>query len=956
MRRSRLLWLFLLMLAVWAAAMAWEAREFMRPPCPSQGAAGHWACVLDQPIAQTTLAASPAALKARLDQGSAGQFETWNLAITRVHAYMDVLLAGLFWAVFVLFALESGRGWLTRGVIGAASGAAVFAFVKDVQLLQAVEAIRHGTKFAITPRTASLAAWVLLAAATALLGILLARMQRGWRRALGLLLIVIAAVTICGLAWIPLLTVAAVLTAIALLTAIVLFMPLHPWAWKTALMWVEFCYLIRFQLIGGALLAIGLPAGYFAAPSIFSGLFDAQGFLSFAFIAYVSLQLALIVMITSRLTLVYGPIRFTGIRELPAAGGVTWTMTGMFSLLALPVIMMAGCGTTEVPWWQKVIGIAAAGLLSLGALWLIAKLHYSIESSPGSTARMIFPEFPLLATQSRPLWSTAGWVHRLFLTLLPDRMSRGVLRSGAEVELEGGGSVGSLLSGHHLATAALCVQVVTYFAIGVLSAPSSGGTGAAARLYRLLTPLSEHQPAALFYLLFLLGIVTWFGSGAAFLLDIVRVPVLTTSLAVSLLFGMLGTDHIYKVYSGDGHRAPLTPAAAVQAWEQARGGRGKPVVIVATSGGGIRAAAWTAEVLTGLTQACAAGPEENRFTASLLLVSAVSGGSEGAMYFAGDYDANGRVPADGLGDVRQDAYHSSLSSVGWGLLYPDLLRIVPVVGSLTTPVFGNTVDRGWALEQDWLRNWTGHSWMTPPTIGEWSDDVAKGVRPAVIFNATAAESGQRFLMGTTALPPDPRFQRGYLPAVEFQEAFPGMDVPIATAARLSASFAWVSPMARASAGEERVRLHVGDGGYYDNSGVVSAMEWLMNAGDALKGHPVYVVLVDSTPGWPSGGEGWTWQRQLSAPMETLQSVRTSSQQARAQFELQLATDYLTSKHFQVQQVRFRYPSDLLTPLSWHLTPDQQKNIGEAWNKPSAELEAQKTMLLRGLGCPVKPME
>lgn len=950
MRTERLFWLFLLMLAIWAALTAWEGSEFMRPPCPASGAAGHWACVLEQPIAELTLAATPAELKAGIDRGSPGQFENWNLAIARVHACMDLITLGLCWAVFLLFAAQCGGGRLSRVVIGAASGAAVLGLVKDVLLLHAVGAIGRSEAFAWTPREVAITSGVLLAIAAALAGVLLVRMAGAWRRVPGALLLATAAVTICGLVWTPLLTIAAVLATIAVVMALILYLPLQPRTWKTVLQWVEFCYLIRFQLIGGAVLAIGLPAGYFAAPSIFSGLFDAETFLSFAFVVYAALELALIVMIASRLTLVYGPIRFAGIQTLRPAERVTWATTGMFALLALPVIAMACCGTTAVSWWQKALGIFAAALLSLGVLWLTAKLHYYIESDPGYAARKVFPAFPLLATERQPHWARTGWLHRLFLLALPDRLSRGVVRSASDLDMEGGGEAGSLLSGHHLAAVALFIQVITYCVIGVLSAPTSGGS----RWFRLLTPLSEHQPAAMFYLLFLLGIITWFCSGAAFLLDIVRVPVLTTTLVVSLLFGLLGTDHIYKVYGGGGHAAPPEPKAVVEAWQRARGGAGKPVVIVATAGGGIRAAAWTAEVLTGLTQDCAKEPGENRFASSLVLMSAVSGGSDGAMYFAGAYGKDGAV-ASTLGDVRTDAYHSSLSSVGWGLLYPDLLRIVPVVGSIATPLLGNAVDRGWALEQDWVRNWTGRQWKTPPTIGEWSDDTANGERPAMIFNATASESGQRFLMSTTALPPDPSLQRGYLPAIQFQEAFPGMDLPIATAARLSASFAWVSPMSRASAGEEQVRVHVGDGGYYDNSGVVSALEWLLAAGDALKGHPVYVVLVDSTPGWAAGGQSWTWQRQLVAPLGTLQSVRTSSQQARAQLELQLATDDLMGRGLQVKQVRLRYPSDQLTPLSWHLTPEQHTSIDKAWRYPGADLATQRNMLLQGLGCPVKPM-
>lgn len=953
MRVARLLWLFLLMLTVWAAVTAWESSEWMGPPCPEQSAVQHWGCVLDSPIAELQLAGSAGDFKARIDQGSAGQFESWNLQIARVNTCMDFLSIGLYWAVFVLFALECGGGLLGRAVIGAISLTAVFDVLENVRLLRALGAIRDSVSFSATPRGFSIAKWISFAIATTLLGILLAwvsrQMEGRWRRVMALLLIVAAVVTIAGLVWILLFTAAAILLLAALLIAIVLYMPLHPWAWKTALLWVEFSYLIRFQVIGGAILAIMLPAGYFAAPSIFVGIFDAESFLSFGFVAYASLQLALVVMVTSRLTLVYGPIRFTGIRSLPAAERVTWGMTGMFSLLALPVIAMMCCGTT-IPWWQKVIGIVAATALSLVVLWLIAKLHFYIEPSPGYTARMIFPEFPFLATDRQPHWSSRGWLHRLFMRVLPERLSRGVLRSEREVELEGGGTVGSLLSGHQLATAAMFVQVVTYFVIGILSAPH------AAVLYRWMTPLSDHQPAALFYLLLLLALFIGAGSGAAFILDIVRVPVLTTSLVISLIFGLLGTDHIFKVYGGDGHAAPHSPGEVIQAWERTRGDTTAPIVIVATSGGGIRAAAWTAEVLTGLTEECKIAPDASRFASSLVLVSAVSGGSEGAMYFAGSYGQDGRLPLSVLGDIRQNAYHSSLSSVGWGLLYPDLLRTVPVIGTAVAELHGNSVDRGWSLEQDWLTNWTGHGWSTPPTIGEWSDDAARGTRPAMIFNATAAESGQRFLMSSTTLPPDPRFERGYLPSIQFQDAFQRMDLSIAAAARLSASFAWVSPMSRPSIGEKRFRVHVGDGGYYDNSGVVSATEWLLAAGDAIKGHPVYIVLVDSTPGWPPAGQVWTWQRQLVAPLETLQSVRTSSQQARAQFELQLATDYLVNKGFNVKSVRFRYPSDLLTPLSWHLTPEQQKNIAEAWSKPSADLITQRDVLLRGLQCPAPHSE
>ena len=62
------------------------------------------------------------------------------------------------------------------------------------------------------------------------------------------------------------------------------------------------------------------------------------------------------------------------------------------------------------------------------------------------------------------------------------------------------------------------------------------------------------------------------------------------------------------------------------------------------------------------------------------------------------------------------------------------------------------------------------------------------------------------------------------------------DIRIATAARLSASFPYVSPAARPTSDSDSAltdgepgrytRTHVVDGGYFDNSGLCALTEWL----------------------------------------------------------------------------------------------------------------------------------
>jgi len=219
---------------------------------------------------------------------------------------------------------------------------------------------------------------------------------------------------------------------------------------------------------------------------------------------------------------------------------------------------------------------------------------------------------------------------------------------------------------------------------------------------------------------------------------------------------------------------------------------------------------------------------------------------------------------------------------------------------------------------------------------QWREDVRHGLRPAVIFNGTASESGDRFLIAST--------DASFAGAQRFFELFPARDIDVPTAARLSATFPYVSPLARASAGSVESGYHVGDGGYYDNSGLLSTVDWLNEANDAsnaLQGHQVLLILIDARPGPEKPGSSWSWQKQLIGPIKTLLNVRSSSQQVRESIELKMAVKYLTSQNsnskeaaqFTVTPEPFLFwsPTDPDPPLSWHLTEAQKKEIGDAWS-------------------------
>ena len=239
----------------------------------------------------------------------------------------------------------------------------------------------------------------------------------------------------------------------------------------------------------------------------------------------------------------------------------------------------------------------------------------------------------------------------------------------------------------------------------------------------------------------------------------------------------------------------------------------------------------------------------------------------------------------------------------------------------------------------------------------WREDARQGRRPGVIFNATIADTGQRLLFTTSSLSPNKYGGRN------FAEVYEGKDVSVVTAARLSATFPYVMPAARADlGGPAEPQFHVVDGGYYDNYGVSSLAEWL---GEALSqaGGQVKRVLILQIRYSPVGKEdtptnghkevklknarGWFYQ--AYAPIATLLHVRNAGQYSHNEVELGLLSQVLSGKCVAVESAAFEFP-DADAPLSWHLTEAQKRKIesrwsdaknGEEWKKVKDFLSAQR---------------
>ncbi len=517
-----------------------------------------------------------------------------------------------------------------------------------------------------------------------------------------------------------------------------------------------------------------------------------------------------------------------------------------------------------------------------------------------------------------------------------------------------------------------------------------------------------NQISPIAYVFLVAGVLVWLSTVTSLVFDRSRVPVgLAVALWLVVGYGVSKSDHFYRIVPDSGRMSELpTPAEVVQARHE--GLTGDYITVVAASGGGIKASLWTARVLQGLDQDV--GPS---LTRSIVLLSTNSGGSVGGMYYTDAFDSSG-LSAERLDSVVSAAGQSSLSAVVWGMAYPDLLRVVTGgiwicdVWERMTPWPApcdrwRSVDRGWAMDRRWEetrraalgwdegsgKDGASESAASPRRLGDWVAGVRQGWRPAHIFNATAVETGAAVRIATVRLSDpeggtgtEPRFAPGSEPR-EFADLYPKADVDVVTAARLSASFPWVSPLARAwmapvdiravagpsasdrhkyAAGIDSTAFHLGDGGYFDNFGVYSALDFLHRLDSSVLpgqgAHPIRRVIfieIRATPeglGRPTEG-GFAYS--AIGPLLTMDHVRNSSQIGRNNREIELMREAWAEKGITLCPAVFELT--VQGPLSWLLTRDERDSLENAWKGDT--LQAHTRMLKQYLeepdpgpkGCP-----
>ncbi len=636
------------------------------------------------------------------------------------------------------------------------------------------------------------------------------------------------------------------------------------------------------------------------------------------------------------------------------------------TLLALPgvVTLVAAASTPARCGVAAVLGTIIALTASLVAGYLTRQGLIANEPYPSAWY---------------PMARSVSWLHRPSVWLRR-QLARALPESSAAVVLSGRLPGEKLLHPDHFA--AVCGSAIILFTLlllAYLGHPNTGRVHVASCAFLFLIAMSA---------LWLLG---------AFRFHLARVsisPVVATLLLGLVSYCARDSEHEYPLLS----TSTGAPSAATRLapGDVLSSHRSDNLVVLTTTGGGIWAASWTTLALARLLDARPTLEQELR------VLSGVSGGAVGsAFYVAERLEHPGTKASRAARNAYIKATQSSIDALSYGLLYRDLRLMLPGLGRPRSAASSVAEDRATLLEDNWCKIAACSSGVMTPSgdavaAGECSRvdalhcpryplsslvaPIRAGHIPLPILNTAVLETGRRLLVtplawGTAPRPPQASGSPRVEPTQRDTRAWTldeylfdqdgTAELSLWTAARLAATFPYVSPAARAprdlgaacipdAAPDSlpsracRALHHVIDGGYYDNYGVASALDWLSTVLDTelerrrgqLTGEEprlkrVLIVQLRSSPDAEPGTRGGAdaYSTALFGPLRAV--VKMAFGAARQRNDIQL--DSFLKRYqaafggtLQLDTVLFQPATSGIDPLNWRLTPQDVRALEAAW--------------------------
>jgi len=355
-------------------------------------------------------------------------------------------------------------------------------------------------------------------------------------------------------------------------------------------------------------------------------------------------------------------------------------------------------------------------------------------------------------------------------------------------------------------------------------------------------------------------------------------------IAVLLAFFDLNDSHRIReleVASSQTNRHKVDLVKSFQDWNSARSfdatSESYPIYIVAAQGGGIYAAYHSARFLA------AAQDMSPEFSNHLFAISGVSGGALGAATFStlvaaaeDDYSSSDsdwfKLHTDKMlgQDFLTATVWTTLFTDLWSRLMPCFQSVCPGARLSRANTFEHTLERAWEIAL--LRQKQVENPFAKSVYRQWNPNSRS---PALLLNTTEVETGENVVISSAG-----SMNNSSNTTIRWlSERAPNLDIRLSTAVGLSARFPGLAPAGwyevSNNENDRRYKRRLVDGGYYDNSGVVTALS-IIEALKPYAGNRKFVLIsLNSITESSLSQVSASGLSELLSPLKTLESVRAA---------------------------------------------------------------------------------
>ena len=419
-----------------------------------------------------------------------------------------------------------------------------------------------------------------------------------------------------------------------------------------------------------------------------------------------------------------------------------------------------------------------------------------------------------------------------------------------------------------------------------------------------------------------------------------KIPVMTSLVILLAISSYTNTNdnHQFRQFA----KIPPTPIPTLETsfkhWLASRPDLDKftnkpyPVYLATAQGGGIFAAYHAATTFSKLTEYFPNFPQH------VFAISSVSGGSLGASGFNSLVKASeiiDRTSIDGSNKIRQLLSSKSSELFGSDLLSPLLsLTLFPDLIQRFFPLPINDWDRANGLEVALEHAWDTlqiKGFANPFKKSFYQHWKAEGIAPALLLNTTVVETGERLVISP--------FQILAANQENITLDENNLDLRLSTAAGLSARFPYVTPAGWYKRSTDGQKVRLVDGGYFDNSGIPTALDIGRSLQHLEKGRSfeiIYLSLVDR----PTTSSAHRTEREgldeVMSPIRAIFSAREARSRSAVDFSTYTLNDGITDPFkfkFRTMMLK-KTEGEVKLPLGWLLSKSSQQLIDRQTPSPS----------------------